>query len=170
MKKHSLLCSVALSCLLLSASCSRTITCNDGAIRIMPVGFAKADFDSATVVKYKPGGTFDSVIDVTTMVRYSYEYKDTGEMTAFVVSLPDSTHPYFLVPKYDYKIMLPAIGKTYAITNIKQTGQTHMSYSTGLIGNTKMVTCTNSIVSVSLDGNTVVADKSNTYISVYLTK
>ncbi len=140
---------------ILLSSCSKNITCSDGVISIYPVGFTRTDFDSARVVRYKQNNAFDIAVDSTAIVTLTSSDKDTSNLAIYAQSVVDGIHPAFLIPGYDYKIILPAAGKTYAITSILQNGNKTQSYSSGLFGGGDLVTCINKIVSCQVDGNPV---------------
>ena len=148
--------SIATICLVtLFVSCSKTITCTDGVITIYPVGFNDRDFDSAFAVRYKKDNAFDSVADSTNILYYSSGDHDTGSLSIMAQHTASGARPQFLIPGYDYKIFLPAAGRTYAITNIVQKGNKTQSYSSGPFNNGVVVGCTNNIISCNLDGNPV---------------
>ncbi len=142
-------------CAALLPSCRpRNITCTNGTIQVHPVGFSQTDFDSAEVIKYTQGSSFSEAVDSTRSIIYDPIYDgDTASIAASVNSNPDSTHPLFIVPGYDYKIVIPKLGRTFAITNIVQNGKTHESYTPGLIGGDKLVICYNSVISAMVDSN-----------------
>ena len=167
MNKYLLSISIAAVCFFfLFSSCSKTITCWDGVIAIYPVGFTKTDFDSALVFRYKQDNAFDSIADSTHIAYYSNGDHDTGSLVIMSQYVSNGTHPAFLTPGYDYKIFLPAAGKTYAITNILQRGNKTQSYS----GSGKDVSCTNSIISCNLNGIPVIAPANSQSMPVNIVK
>lgn len=159
----------ALSLATIFSSCSRTITCEDGAIQIFPVGFSKKDFDSAYAVRYKPDNFFDSVVDTGHYVYYSQSYNDTGNMHVVCVGATSYNYNGTIISGYDYKIFLPAIGKIYSITKVVQQGNKMQSYSQGLFDQ-KMVTCTNSVISCDLDGTPVTSAPNKQSMLLYIVK
>ncbi len=144
----------ALSLVFIFGSCTRTVTCVDGFMEILPVGFAKKDFDSAYAVRYKQDNVFDSVVDTSHYVYFSQSYNDTGNLHITWLGTTSYSYGGTIIPGYDYKIFLPALGKIYSITKVMQQGNKMQSYSQGLFDQ-KMYTCTNSFISCDLDGSVV---------------
>ncbi len=156
MKKPLLLFSLVAICLsTLFISCSKNIECNDGVISIYPVGFSKTDFDSAIVYRYKQDNAFDIITDSTHLVYYSNGDNDTGSLSIMSQYSNSGIRSAFLIPGYDYKIVVPKTSRTYAITNIVQKGNKTQSYSSGISGNGVVVSCCNNIISCNLDGKPV---------------
>ena len=162
-----------LFCAALFSSCrQKNITCIDGTIQVHPVGFSERDFDSAVVIKYTQGGSFSTVVDSTHSVLYnagSYS-QDTASIAVYVTINPDSSSRVFIVPGYDYKIILPVLGRTFTITNIELSGQTHQSYTTGLVNDEVYRTCYNSVVRATVDGNVFTGTSDMQAISVEIVK
>ena len=152
------------------SSCSKNITCSDGSVVIEPVGFSTADFDSAFVVRYAQDNAFDIAKDTTHQVKYLRSDSDTGNLYVVLSTLQTATDNRYLVPGYDYKIFLPALGRIFAITDIKQRGNKTQSYSTGPFGDGKDVTCVNCVISYKLDGNPVVAASDDNVMPVFIKK
>ena len=149
----------------------RNITCTDGTIQVLPVGFSETDFDAATVIKYTQGSSFATVVDSTHAINFGPVYNgDTASIAAFVTSNPDSIHTVFIVTGYDYKIVLPKLGRTFTITNIVQSGKTHESYTPGLIGGDKFVICYNSVISATVDSNVFTGSADMPAIAVEIVK
>jgi hypothetical protein len=91
------------------------ITCTNGFLQVVGVGFAASDFAGATIVRYKQDNLFDSSID-------------SGSITLSSVTADTCllwSHAPYVIAGYDYKMSLPAISKTYLITNITQSVHTH---------------------------------------------
>ncbi len=139
----------------------KNVTCTNGTIQVNPVGFSETDFDSANVIKYTQGSSFSAPVDSTTNVHYSIYPSSADTGSIYALSTSDSTHPVFIVPGFDYRIVLPAIARSFTISNIVQSGKTHESYTSGFIGGDKLIVCYNSVTSVTVDGNvfTGLADK-----------
>ena len=143
-----------LLCATLFTSCRpENITCTNGTIQVRPVGFSENDFSAAKVVRYSQGSSFSTPVDSTAKVYYAPDpySPDTASLSAY--SSSDSSHPLFIIPGYDYQIILPSLGRTFSITNITQTGKTRESYQAGLIGGDKLIICYNSVTQVNVDGN-----------------
>ena len=130
------------------------VTCINTDMYVYIVGFDWTDAQAGISYRYKQNNAFDSVADSSHLVYYSGSFNDTGNLHIVRVGASSSTNNVFVIPGYDYKIFLPAVGRIFTITNIVQQGNKTQSYSKGLFDN-RMVTCVNNIVSYSLDGNTV---------------
>ncbi len=161
-----------LFCAALFSSCRpKNITCTNGTIQVHPVGFTERDFDSAVVIKYAQGGSFGTVVDSTHGIIFDATYDgDTTSIAAYVTSNPDSMHPLFIVPGYDYKIVMPVVGRTFTITNIVQSGKTHESYTSGFIGGDKLIICYNSVLQATVDSNVFTGTADMPAISVEIVK
>ncbi len=162
MKKISLLISFSIVISLLP-SCIRNngtqdVICDNGSLSLYPAGFDSTDFNGSITLRYKNNGAFDSLIDTMT-TSYEVSRHDTGYLkmddTAFYNKL-HITDEAGVTAGYDYKIVLPSIGKTYLLTNIAQSGITHHAFpnSPGIISipqNTPQ--CFNNISSININGN-----------------
>ena len=143
-----------LFCATLFGSCRpRNITCTNGTIQVRPVGFSETDFDSAQVIKYTQGSSFSAPVDSTWSAHYTNDPYSPDTANFYAVVTSDSSHSLFIVPGYDYKIVLHALGRSFTMTNIVQSGKTHESYTPGLIGGDKLIVCYNSVTSVTVDSN-----------------
>ncbi len=133
---------------------SHDINCTDGFLQIIGVGFAASDFNAAMIVKYKKDNLFDSTID-------------SGSVTLSIVSSDTCllwSHSPTLIPGYDYKLWLPAINKTYYITDITQAGQLHRSVPY----RDPPVQCVNKMVSCKVNGAELPIDSSKLDLSLYV--
>ena len=163
----------ALLCLAIAnSSCrrSREITCSDGTIVVHPVGFTKSDFDSARVIRYRKDNTFSAALDSTTKTLYSNdaEHHDTAILHTYPASYPNSAEG-FIVPGYDYRIILPASGRIFTITDITLSGQTHQTISSNTFEKVLHV-CYNGVVHVAVDANVYTSTAGQPSISVEIVK
>ncbi len=129
-----------LGLMLLLTSCpgphNREIMCMDGTINLFGVGFNNTDFAYGMVYKYKQDNLFDSVIDSQAF------WQNAAGVDTYL--LRTSYAP--LAPKYDYKLKLPIINKTYTISHIVQSGRTYVSASSN-----SFPVCLNRIVSAMIN-------------------
>ena len=110
-----------------------------GNVIIYGVGFTVTDFDSTIAIRYKQDNVFDSVID-TVHLMYAAEAGDTtyfnmwdttSEYLLYATHAPTKGAPLAngFLAGYDYKIILPAIGKTYVLNGITQSGITDHTFT-----------------------------------------
>ena len=129
------------------------IKCGDGFLQIIGVGFAAGDFSGAMMVRYKQDNLFDSSID-------------SGSVTLSTVTADTFllwSHAPYVLAGYDYKLTLPAISKTYVITNITQSGHTHRSVPT----HDPPYHCVNKMVSCNVNGAELPIDSSRMDLVMY---
>ena len=129
--------------LLLLGSCRRSVdvTCNTTAVvAIFGTGFDTTDFASGMVYKYKQDNAFDSLADSSRLV--------------FSVRDADTLNVAVLYPGFDYKIVMPAISKTYLVTGITQGAVTHhtFTYKSGFIADHSPYICYDPVVSCYING------------------
>ena len=110
------------------------VTCENNDLYIYTVGLDWSETQSGMSYRYKQNNAFDSLIDSTSVTAYSLN-ADTSTLA-------------LLTPGYDYKIVLPLVGKTFSITRIAQAGQTvkAFTYTKGLMHHKPFV-CFNEVVS-----------------------
>ena len=142
-------------------SCTKTedVACNNGSLLLYTAGFDSTDFDSAVTLRYKQDNAFDSLIDTVATTYQASSAADTGYLSQQDPAFAIKTHitaQAGLNPGFDYKIILPAIGKTYLLTNIVQTGTTHhvFSASRGISDPNGSLQCFNNVVSCQINGVT----------------
>ncbi len=140
----------------LFASCifkteTQDVICGNGTLLLYPAGFDTTDFNAAVTLRYKNDGVFDNFIDTMT-TSYEVSRNDTGYLKIDDTSFDGTLHiaEYGLSPGYDYKIILPAIGKTYLLTDITQSGITHHAFPITFPGGRPQ--CFNNIVSIKING------------------
>ena len=151
--------------LMILSSCSKTITCSDGTVILTTVGFSRSDFDSAVVTRYTQDNAFDIAVDSTRVVSFIDGGLDTAKVNAY-----GSDNKVFMKAGYDYKIVIPAAGKTYLLTKIVLAGNTHQSISTGLTNDELAYSCFNNIVSCNVNGAPLSAASTNGSLAVVITK
>ena len=137
MKKHLLLLVITAFCF----SCRKRteiVTCVNTDLYIYTVGADWTDAEAAMAYKYKQDNAFDSLIDSTRISAYPL----TGDTSTLAL----------LTPGYDYKLILPAVGKTYLVTHIAQTGQAikAFTYTQGLSHHEPFV-CYNEVASCNIN-------------------
>jgi len=109
------------------------------------IGFSRSEASTILIKKYTKATSFTMLIDSILLdsTKYSYSINQDTLRTAF--SFP----PHFgLVSDYDYRIVLPSIGKEYTITDIAEDFQTRRY---GILSPNK-VGCVNSFTSYKVDG------------------
>ena len=138
-----------------SYSHNEEVKCDTMTLQIQGLGFESPAYDTALIIRYKQDNAFDLVIDTTIRNVSSYNHDTFMVAPVFIqVTYPSGTSNVpsgSIIPGYDYKIVFPAAGKTYEITNITSNGATdkHFSYT---IAPNPPFTCFNDILSCSVNG------------------
>ncbi len=115
------------------------VICKDTTLDIYVVGFSWTDIDSGNsmIYIYKQDSMFDILVD-------------SNQISGSVFMKNDTTSLSYVAPGYDYKIVFPAAGRTYLISQIRQTGQTHKVFTyTGAPGS---FACYNEVASCLVNG------------------
>ena len=100
-------------------SCKHTIDviCTVPSLSIHGIAYSSDDIAGGKIYTYTQNNTFTDLIDSAQLSNYSVS--KTGDTTVLVI----------LNGVYDYKIIIPATGQTYLITNITQKGITHQTFT-----------------------------------------
>jgi hypothetical protein len=121
-------------------ACGNCICRQSEGLRLGLVSFDSTDVDTIIVRKFEKGNNFTHLVDTTEWDRTNVAFahrNDTFEIGMFA--------PVILLKSgYDYKVVIPSVTKTFAITDMIEPKQ--MGNCSG------KVLCVTSIVSCKLDG------------------
>ena len=100
-------------------SCKRTIdvTCTSSSLAIHGIAYISDDIAGGKIYTYTQNNTFANLIDSAQLSNYSVS--KSGDTTVFGI----------LNTGYDYKIIMPAMGNTYYISNMILRGVTHQTFT-----------------------------------------
>ena len=131
---------VILLSVVLLVSCQNCICIPSDGLRLGFVSFDSADVDTIIIRKFEKGNSFSHLVDTLQWDRSNLVFshqKDTFEIGIRVGDI-------LLKSNYDYNVVIPAINRTFAISELNEPKQ---------VGDCSgKVMCVNAILSARLDG------------------
>jgi len=152
---------------ILFASCGRTkeAACVSQQRMIEFVHYSAADLVAFTLMKFQPNDNFQHVIDSQSISAVNSTY-DTHSDTTYVGGFNSMNA---ITADFDWKIILPATGQTFTITDIVSEHKT-MEYTSSRFSMDKFIPyCENFIFSMKLNGvqvNSLLEDPSTHYVTL----
>ena len=134
-----------LSAYFISCGCKGTILCGDGELSLRTVGFTMTDIDSMLLITYKSDNNFDSVIETQRL------YNNNG----YGLNNDTCNLDWGAMAGFDYKIVFPTTGDTFAITKMEFSGPSseEVPYKCEE-GSPQGAECIKSIYSYTVNGQT----------------
>lgn len=129
-----------LLCVLALVSCQNCICLPSEGLRLGLVSFDSTDVDTIILSKFEKGTSFSHLVDTLQWDRSNLVFmhkNDTFEMGIHVGDI-------LLKSNYDYKVVIPAINRTFAISELNEPKREGDCSG--------KVMCVNTIVSGRLDG------------------
>jgi len=121
-------------------SCQNCICLPSDGLRLGFISFDSTDVDTIIIRKFEKGNNFTHLVDTSQWDRNNVVFarqNDTLQLVIYVGYIR-------LKSNYDYKVIIPAINRTFAITDLNEPKEE---------GNCSgKVMCVNRIVSCKLDG------------------
>lgn len=143
---------VILLSVVFAVSCQNCICIPSDGLRLGFVSFDSADVDTIIITKFEQGNSFSHLVDTLQWDRSNIVFthqKDTFEIGIRVGDI-------LLKSNYDYKVAIPAINRTFAISELNEPKQ---------IGDCSgKVMCGNAIISARLDGVTTSIKNGTLYV------
>ncbi len=148
--KRVLLLSALIFVIFSAVSCRKktdVVSCTNTDLYLYGAGFDWTDVESGMLYTYKQDNAFDSVIDSARISAYTLD----GDTSTLAV----------MPAGFDYKIVMPVIGRVYLVSGITRTGQVTkaFTYTDGPVHHEPFV-CYNEVVSCNING--VLYSASNT--------
>jgi hypothetical protein len=104
----------AVAAILILCSCGKSPCARSLGLRFAFVAFTQAETDTVLLKKYVKGGNFTTIMDSVLIDTVLLKFVNRND-TLFPSMLHIQT---LLLSQYDYRIEVPAINKTYSITDI----------------------------------------------------
>ena len=149
----------AVSAFLLFSSCGQYPCSPSIGLRFALVSFKPAEADTVMLKRYPKGSNFSTVIDSVLVDSTLLTFTNRND-TLFPSTLLKQT---LLLSQFDYRLTIPAINKTYSVTDIIEEEK---KWKEPLFGAKE--DCTNPITGYTIDGTRV--DVQPFYEVVYLKK
>ena len=127
---------------ILASSCKNCVCLPSEGLRLTMISFTPSDVDTLVIRKFEKGTAFNHLIDTTQWDGSNVVFRaqnDTLEMAAMIGGLG-------LKSNFDYEVYVPAIGRTYKISDLNEPQrEENCPYKT---------MCVNLIVSAKVDEKT----------------
>ena len=170
MKKLLLVYGVAVTMAFASCTTTEEIVCEPGKLAVMATGFAAGELDSAIVVRYDAGTSFNNARD-TARVQLAHRGGDTLQL--MVVTYAAKTPvPYpngYLEYGADYRLYIPKLSRWYDFAEITLAGNSKQTIRHSK-RDLKYYSCTNRVVSCVLNGSKTFVQQADIDDAVYVSK
>jgi hypothetical protein len=147
---QKLLVPTGLCALMLLTACPRSkhdVNCTNANLIIIATGFDSSDLTGATVLLYNKNDSFVTAIDSGSLQLTTY-VPGASQLALYTTN---GTGTHLISPVYDYKILLPALGRTYKLSGMEMSGVTRKS----LPYRDPPYHCFNDVVKCNVDGTPV---------------
>lgn len=141
---------IVLVCLLIIvSSCKREYSCNNDTVKLIFIGYTKADVDTLIVKKYAVNTNFQQLQDSMIITLDTTGITQNNDTISFDLNTPNNIIQF----GSDWEVLIPSINKTVAISNIVSP-QEQGKCGAGYLDKVACV-CYNSIQSLLQDGQTI---------------
>ncbi len=108
----------------LFSSCTVSVPCDNGNIKLGFVAFSDTATDSIIIRQFKKSSSFQILVDTVLITKSIGSYKKNSDSLQIEYSF-NKNHGYTtsndgLTSEYDYEVYLPTIDKTFKITDIDE--------------------------------------------------
>ena len=108
----------------LFSSCTVSVPCDNGNIKLGFVAFSDTAINSIIIRKFKKSSSFQTLVDTVLITKTSVSYKKSYDSLQVEYSF-NKKHGYTssnhgLTSEYDYEVYLPTIDKTFQISDIDE--------------------------------------------------
>ena len=106
------------------SSCLISVPCDNGNIKIGFISFSDTAINTLIVRQFRKASNFQSLVDTVMITKNDVAYKKSGDSLiveySFNVKHGYTTSKHGLTSEYDYEIYLPAVAKTFQISDIDE--------------------------------------------------
>ena len=144
----------------LLTSCTMRVPCDDGNIKLGFVSFSDTVTNTFVIRQFKKSTNFKSLVDTILITKKNGSYRKSNDSLQVEYSF-NNKHGYTnskhgLTSEYDYEVYLPAIDKTFKISDIDEV---YKMQTKGFTSDNS--SCDNYIKSYSINGQKIIGELTN---------